>query len=167
RAAAAPDRRQAFEQFRAARGATLARFACFERLRRKFAAPWWQWPDSWRGVDDAAVEALRGSEATETGFFEFVQWLAPEQLERCAARARARGLPIGLYLDIAVGVRRDGFDAWCDQDVIMPGMAIGAPPDMLNRSGQDWGLAAFNPVALERRDFAPFRRMLAASMQYA
>src|SRR5262249_42443275 len=113
RAAAAPDRRQAFEQFRAARGPTLARLACFERLRRKFATPWWQWPDSWRGVDDAAVEALRGSEATETGFFEFVQWLAHEQLERCAARARARGLPIGLYLDIAVGVRRDGFDAWC------------------------------------------------------
>jgi 4-alpha-glucanotransferase len=166
-AAAAPDRREAFGHFRRARGATLARFACFERLRRKFTTPWWQWPASFRGVDDAALDALRRSDAAEVGFFEFVQWVAHEQLERCAGHARGRGLPIGLYLDIAVGVRRDGFDAWCDQAAIVPGMAIGAPPDMLNRSGQDWGLAAFNPVALEQRDFAPFRRMLEASMQYA
>ena len=82
-------------------------------------------------------------------------------------RARERGLPIGLYLDVAVGVRRDGFDAWCDQDAILSDMTIGAPPDLLNRSGQDWGLAAFNPLALEARQFEPYRRMLEAAMQYA
>src|SRR5262245_20708206 len=58
RAAAAPNRRDAFEQFRRARGATLARFACFERLRRKLVGPWWQWPDALRNLDDAALEAL-------------------------------------------------------------------------------------------------------------
>jgi 4-alpha-glucanotransferase len=163
----ASERRAAFEQFRRTRSGTLARFACFERLRRRFATPWWQWPEPFRRLDDAAVDALRRGEAAEIGFIEFVQWLAHEQLERCVAHARARNLPIGLYLDIAVGVRRDGFDTWCDQDAIIPGMAIGAPPDMLNRAGQDWGLAAFNPVALEQQNFGPFRRILEASMQYA
>src|SRR5262249_10117152 len=67
----------------------------------------------------------------------------------------------------AVSVRRDGFDAWCDQDAIVPDMTIGAPPDLLNRSGQDWGLAALNPAALEDCAFEPFRRTLQASMQYA
>ena len=47
-------------------------------------------------------------------------------------------------------------------------MAIGAPPDALNRSGPELaGLAAVNPVALEARQFEPFLRMLQASMQYA
>jgi 4-alpha-glucanotransferase len=161
------ERRDAFDRFRHAQGSVLARFASFELLRRKFDAPWWEWPPPWRGVDDEALARLRRTEQAELGFFEFVQWLAHEQLDRCRLRARQRGLAIGLYLDIAVGVRRDGFDAWCDQDAVLPGMAIGVPPDVLNRSGQNWGLAAFNPVALEARHFEPFRRMLQASMQYA
>jgi 4-alpha-glucanotransferase len=64
-------------------------------------------------------------------------------------------------------VRSDGFDAWCDQDAVLSDMAIGAPPDALNASGQNWGLASFNPLALEHQLFDPFRRLLQASMQYA
>jgi len=161
------ERRSAFDEFRRVRGASLARFACFEVLRRRFGAPWWQWPPRWRSGDQAALDGLRRTEGAAVGFFEFTQWLAHEQLDRCRARARERGLPIGLYLDVAVGVRRDGFDAWSDQAVILSGMAIGAPPDALNRSGQDWGLAAFNPVALENRLFSAYRDMLQASMRYA
>jgi 4-alpha-glucanotransferase len=160
-------RRRAFEQFQQLRGSTLTRFACFEVLRRKFNAPWWEWPSPWREGDVSALDRLRQGDAAEVGFFEFVQWLAHAQLDRCRMRARERGLPIGLYLDIAVGVRRDGFDAWRDQDAILSGMAIGAPSDALNLSGQEWGLAAFNPVALEDRQFEPYRRMLQASMHYA
>jgi 4-alpha-glucanotransferase len=167
RASGTRERRDAFDGFRRVRGADLAKFAGFEVLRRKFAAPWWEWPQPWRQPDAVALAELRGTEESELGYVEFVQWLAHEQLERCRARARERGLPIGLYLDVAVGVRRDGFDAWCDQDAIVPDMTIGAPPDLLNRAGQDWGLAAFNPVALEERRFEPYRRMLRASMRYA
>ena len=76
-------------------------------------------------------------------------------------------MPIGLYLDVAVGVRNDSFDAWCDQDAVLSGTAVGAPPDILNTAGQNWGLAGFNPVGLEDRQFDPFCRMLRASMHYA
>jgi 4-alpha-glucanotransferase len=161
------ERLDAFASFRQARGAELAKFACFEVLRRKFAAPWWEWPSPWQQPDAAALDEFRRTDESDIGYVEFVQWLAHEQLDRCRAYARERGLPVGLYLDVAVGVRRDGFDAWCDQDAIVQDMTIGAPPDLLNRSGQDWGLAAFNPVALEDRSFAPYRRMLQASMRYA
>jgi 4-alpha-glucanotransferase len=161
------ERHRAFDAFRQTHGATLARFGCFEWLRRKFGHPWWEWPQQWRKAEEEALDGLRRAEATHIGFVEFVQWVAHEQLDRCRARARARGLPLGLYLDIAVGVRSDGFDAWCDQDAILSGMAVGAPPDALNTAGQDWGLAGFNPVGLEERQFEPFRRMLRASMRYA
>jgi 4-alpha-glucanotransferase len=49
----------------------------------------------------------------------------------------------------------------------LSGTAVGAPPDILNTAGQNWGLAGFNPVGLEDRQFDPFSRMLRASMRYA
>jgi len=167
RASGTPDRRDAFERFRQERGAILAKFASFEFLRRKLGVPWPEWPPLWRRPDGGAIAELRQSREGELGYFEFVQWLAHEQLERCRALAHDRGLSIGLYLDVAVGVRPDGFDAWLDQEALVPGMRIGAPPDLLNRLGQDWGLAAFNPAALQEQGFAPYRRLLQASMRYA
>jgi 4-alpha-glucanotransferase len=160
-------RREAFDHFRQQRGSSLARFGCFEVMRRKLVGPWWEWPDEWRRVDDKAIERLRRSAPADVGFIEFEQWIAHEQLDLCRARARARNLPIGLYLDVAVGVRNDSFDAWCDQDAVLSGTAVGAPPDILNTAGQNWGLAGFNPVGLEDRQFDPFCRMLRASMHYA
>jgi 4-alpha-glucanotransferase len=163
--AAAPERRRLFEQFRHNDSSRLNRFACFEFLRRKFGKPWWEWPQEYRAPDEGALKRLRRDEERAIEFFEFVQWLAHSQLDQC--RVRAQRMPIGLYLDIAVGVRSDGFDAWCDQDAVLAGMAIGAPPDQLNTGGQNWGLAGFKPSGLERREFEPFRRLLRAAMQYA
>src|SRR5262250_1253358 len=161
------ERREAFARFRDAGGSTLTRFACFEWLRRKFGHPWWEWPHAWRRVEDENLARIRYTEAETIGLFEFVQWLAHDQLDCCRAKAHERKLPLGLYLDIAVGVRTDGFDAWCDQDAVLAGMAVGAPPDQLNSAGQNWGLAGFNPLGLEHRQFEPFRRLLRAAMQYA
>jgi 4-alpha-glucanotransferase len=164
---ASPFRRQAFEDFRSERGSVLGRFACFEFLRRHLGRPWREWPAQWRNPTDADLAELRGREDEQIAFFEFVQWVADEQLQACRLRARDLALPIGLYLDIAVGVRPDGFDAWSDQDSVMTGLAVGAPPDLCNTAGQNWGLAAFKPVALEQKAFQPFRQMLQASMRNA
>ncbi len=162
-----PARRAAFESFRRERGPVLARFAGFEFLRRRFGTPWPQWPPPWRNPTAAALAALRERDGEAIGYFEFVQWVADQQLAACRRRAHDLALPIGLYLDIAVGVQPDGFDAWCDQDSVVSGLSVGAPPDLYNTAGQNWGLAAFNPVALEARQFQPFRQMLRASMRNA
>jgi len=160
-------RRREFDAFRRDRGEALSRFACFEWLRRRLAGPWKDWPQEWRDPDEQALVHLRATNTDAIEFFEYLQWTAAQQLDRCRARARELGLPIGLYLDIAVGVRPDGFDAWSNQDSVMPEVAIGAPPDALNLAGQNWGLAGLNPSGLEKCGFEPFRRMLAASMRYA
>jgi 4-alpha-glucanotransferase len=156
-----------FAAFRRERGALLAQYAAFEVLRRRFTAPWSQWPKRFRAPDEKGLQRLRATEAETIARSEFVQWIAHRQLAACSARAQQRGLPIGLYLDVAVGVRADGFDAWSDQSFILPAIEIGAPPDLLNTQGQRWGLAGFNPVELRKRDCEPLRRVLAASMRYA
>src|SRR5207247_7346116 len=138
-------RRREFDAFRLDRGEALSRFACFEWLRRRLAGPWQDWPKEWRYPDEQALVRLRETNTDAIEFFEYLQWTAAQQLDRCRARARELGLPIGLYLDIAVGVRPDGFDAWSNQDSIMSEVAIGAPPDPLNLAGRNWGLAGLNP----------------------
>jgi 4-alpha-glucanotransferase len=162
------DRRQDFERFRAERGILLSRFACFEVLRHKLKQPWWEWPQQLRQPDEAACGRLRqGPDGVEVEFVEFVQWAADRQLEACQHRAKELGMKVGLYLDVAVGVQSDGFDAWNEQAAISRRLGVGAPPDPLNTAGQSWGLAGFNAAGLEIRSFEPFREMLRASMRHA
>ncbi len=158
-----------FEIFRKERGELLKRYACFEVLRRQFGpVPWWLWPEEWRRPTDAGIETLcTGPRHEEVKFVEFVQWCAAAQLQSCADLAAKRGMAVGLYLDIAVGVQAGGFDAWNEQTTISRALSVGAPPDQLNTAGQDWGLAGFNAAGLEACDFAPFREMLRASMRFA
>lgn len=161
-------RRTAFDLFCAGRGERLWRFACFEILRRKFTGPWWEWPAPWSRPDEHALAELRqGPDGPEIEYVAFVQWCADQQLNECAKLCRQRGMAVGLYLDVAVGVKADGFDAWHEQDAISRELSIGAPPDQLNTAGQDWGLAGYNAAGLEKANFAPFRDMLRASMRYA
>ncbi|MES5481784.1 4-alpha-glucanotransferase [Bradyrhizobium sp. INPA03-11B] len=160
---------QDFEAYRKEQGTLLSRFACFEVTRHKFNTPWWEWPDEWRQPDDAACAKLHRARdtAAEVEFVEFVQWTADRQLGACQARAHKLGMRVGLYLDVAVGVQSDGFDAWNEQTAISRHLGVGAPPDPLNTAGQDWGLAGFNAAGLEQRSFEPFRQMLRASMLHA
>ncbi|MGC1564235.1 MAG: 4-alpha-glucanotransferase [Bradyrhizobium sp.] len=161
-------RRKDFDAFRAERSPLLSRFACFEVLRHKFNKPWWEWPEGWRQADDAkCAELRRGADAAEIEFVEFVQWTADRQLRSCRDRARQLGMTVGLYLDVAVGVQADGFDAWNEQVAISRHLAVGAPPDPLNLAGQNWGLAGFNDAGLELSSFEPYRQILRASMRYA
>jgi len=160
---------QDFEAYRKEQGTLLSRFACFEVMRHKFNTPWWEWPDDWRQPDDAACAKLHRARdtAAEVEFVEFVQWTADRQLGACQALAHRLGMRVGLYLDVAVGVQSDGFDAWNEQVAISRHLGVGAQPDPLNTAGQDWGLAGFNAAGLEQRSFEPFRQMLRASMHHA
>jgi 4-alpha-glucanotransferase len=161
-------RKEDFAKFQGERASLLSRFACFEVLRHRFNKPWWEWPEEWRRPDDDQCAKLRaGPDKREVEFVEFVQWTADQQLRSCKELGDRLGMKVGLYLDVAVGVQCDGFDAWNEQAAISRHLAIGAPPDPLNTLGQNWGLAGFNAAGLEVRSFEPFRQMLQASMRHA
>ena len=167
RRAPAAERLHDFETFRSEQGEPLARFASFEVLRRRFPQVWWEWPPEWRNPSAEALAALRVSDGEAVGFYEFIQWIAARQLADCQTLARQRGLPIGLYLDVAVGVDAGGADAWSDQTAILGHLSAGAPPDLFNPQGQNWGIAGFHPRGLSAEGFTPFRRMIAVAMRHA
>jgi 4-alpha-glucanotransferase len=168
RAGATAERRADFEAYREEQGEALLRFACFEALRQKHAPkPWMEWPAPWRSPDRAQLEDFRRAHREACEFHEFVQWVADRQLQACKDEANRLGMPIGLYVDLAVGINPDGADAWSRQDAIMAGVSVGAPPDEFNRGGQDWGLAPFNPFTVAENDFAPMRQLMEAVMRHA
>ncbi|MFL6840095.1 MAG: 4-alpha-glucanotransferase [Bradyrhizobium sp.] len=163
-----PERLQDLERYRTERASLLSHFACFEVLRHRHNKPWWEWPKDWRHPDEAKLARLRkGADGAEVEFVEFVQWTADRQLGAAKDLAHRLGMKVGLYLDVAVGVQSDGFDAWNEQAAISRHLGVGAPPDPLNTAGQDWGLAGFNAAGLQIRSFEPYREMLRASMRHA
>ena len=91
---------------------------------------------------------IRPERASRVLFFQFLQWIADRQLGRAAASGREAGLAIGLYRDFAVGANPHGAEAWADNELVVSGASIGAPPDPLSRSGQNWGLAPLNPLVV-------------------
>jgi 4-alpha-glucanotransferase len=162
---------RAFRRFQEEGGKALADFACFEALdehfRKRGIFSWRAWPAEFRSPDSAAVAEFTTSHRDRVEFFQFLQWEADRQLGAAAAAGRAAGLSIGLYRDLAVGDDPGGAEAWAGQELFLPEVAIGAPPDALNLVGQNWGLAPLNPVALRRQGFAPFIRALRANMRHA
>jgi 4-alpha-glucanotransferase len=162
------ERRTDFNRFRREWGETLLKFSCFETLRARFAPkPWRQWQRPWRHPAPSRLKILRRDEQDQCEFHEFVQWIADRQLRACKETARRCGMPVGLYVDLAVGIHPDGAEAWGQQHAMLADVSMGAPPDEFNRAGQDWGLAPFSPSALVVHEFAPLRNLMRATMRHA
>ncbi|HSH90849.1 MAG TPA: malto-oligosyltrehalose synthase, partial [Ramlibacter sp.] len=166
-------RGQHFESFMARRRESLGRHALFEALQAHlFAADsnvwgWPAWAAPFRDPEGAAVKAFAREHASEVQFRFWLQWLAELQLESVQSYARTRGMGLGLYSDLAVGVNEGGSETWVQPELYALGMHVGAPPDPLNALGQDWGLPPLNPVALEEARFAPFIETLRANMRHS
>ncbi|MCK5932524.1 MAG: 4-alpha-glucanotransferase [Fulvimarina manganoxydans] len=153
---------QAFERFRADGGAALHAFALFEaisadQVEKGGHAGWHGWPEALKDRSGAAVEAFEAANPDAVLFHEWLQFEADEQLAQAQARAKAAGMAIGLYLDLAVGVAPDGAETWADPSLTVAAARVGSPPDMFNSQGQDWGLAPLSPKALAERDYKPLK----------
>ena len=164
-------RRLAFEAYVAEQGGALDRYATFQALDEHFRAEglgWWpEWPEAMRDPAGDAVRAFVGGHAAAVDFHRWVQFELDAQLAAAAARARGRGLPVGLYQDLAVGASPAGGDVWGDQALFVTGVALGAPPDALGPDGQNWGLPPMNPRELARAGYAPWTRLVRSAMRHA
>lgn len=162
-----------FVAFKLRHGEPLARFAEFEALRLHMldstgSLPGWhEWPPEWRDSESATLAQFRIEGAQQIEFQIYLQWQAELQLDHAAEIARAAGLHLALYRDLAVGAAHDSAENWGDQGLIAQGVSVGAPPDLLSRNGQNWGLSPWNPRALTARAYQPFAALLAANMRGA
>ena len=145
-----------FERFVQAGGDTLHEHALFEALQAERPGNWVDWPAGWREGDAATVR-----------YHLFLQWVAARSFAAAQTAARAAGMRIGLISDLAIGMDPAGSHAWARRSDLLLGLSIGAPPDIFNPRGQDWGLTGFSPRALVARGFEPFLATLRAALAHA
>ncbi|HZH27922.1 MAG TPA: 4-alpha-glucanotransferase [Azospirillaceae bacterium] len=167
------ERGKDFRFFRAERGEALDRQALFDALHEHVYADgagawmWREWPEGLRRPDSPDVRRFAEENAERVDFFAWLQWVADRQLAAAQAEARNAGMPIGLYVDLAVAEHPGGATAWSFPDVVLSGVSVGAPPDLLNSLGQNWGLSPLSPWGLAEAGYAPFIEVLRASMRHA
>ncbi len=161
-----------FAAFQLAGGELLAGHACFEALQAEQqalggVADWREWPADLRDPSSPVVAAFRASRPHDVSFHMFLQWIADRSLAVAQQRAREAGMRIGLIADLAVGMDAAGSHAWSRPQDVLSGLAIGAPPDLFNPNGQQWGITSFSPRALAATGFAPFVATVRAALRNA
>ena len=165
------ERGRAFARYCAERDPALERLATFDALDRHFRAEdpacnrWQLWPPAFQRPDSPAVQAFVVAHRRQVDYFKYLQWLAEEQL--AAAADRAAPMPVGLYLDLAVGCDAGAAAVWAERELYVGATRIGAPADQFCAGGQNWGLIPLNPCALKECGYAPFIALLRDNMRYA
>ena len=106
-----------------------------------------------------------GGVRCDPDFYIYLQWQTARQLDALAMYAAKAGMPVGLYLDLAVGVTADGGEVNATGSLMAKGVSLGAPPDDFSPTGQNWALPPWNPHTLRQSAYEPFVRMLRAVMR--
>jgi 4-alpha-glucanotransferase len=147
-------RRRAFRRFVTERP-TLLTYARFRAAVELYGTDRKRWPSI---LDETRL-------ATAMQRHAYAQWATDTQIAEVAEHLAGRRA--GLYLDLPVGCRPDGFDPYCYPTSFVPGVSIGAPPDVFFSGGQDWGFAPPHPEGDRAAHYAMWRGCLEAHMSHA
>jgi 4-alpha-glucanotransferase len=158
----ADGRRAELDAFLARDRRAVGDWAAWCAIAEVHGPDWRSWPAALADPGSAGVARLRETLADRIGFHAWLQWLTAEQFAAAQRAARRAGMGIGVITDLAVGAHPGGADAWARQDVIVPGISVGAPPDEFNQLGQNWTLPPWHPGRLAAQAGRPLAELIAA-----
>lgn len=122
-------------------------YAVFRATIEKQKVAWPSWP-----------EELRKGHVKETDYdnqnklyHAYAQWLAHQQIQSVAARTAERDMI--MYLDLPLGVHREGYDVWRHRDLFALNIDVGAPPDAVFTAGQNWGFPPLHPENIREQGY--------------
>lgn len=166
------DRARAFLAFVEQGGESLVHQAAFDALHTDLHAQdnqVWGWPvfpEKYRHFDNAAVQKYIEEHRERVHLYMYLQWVADTQINEVQALADEKGMAVGLYRDLAVGVADSGAETWADNGSLVLDASIGAPPDVLGPLGQNWGLPPLNPQTLHATAYDAYIKLLRANMKH-
>ncbi len=163
----ASGRRAELDAFLARDRRAVGDWAAWCAIAEVHGPDWRSWPAALADPGAAEVAGLRETLAGRIGFHAWLQWLTAEQFAAAQRAARRAGMGIGVITDLAVGAHPGGADAWARQDVIVPGISVGAPPDEFNQLGQNWTLPPWHPGRLAAQAGRPLAELIAACARNA
>ncbi|MEH0667438.1 4-alpha-glucanotransferase [Vibrio scophthalmi] len=166
------ERAQQFLSFVEEGGDSLLHQAAFDALHSELHAKdsnVWGWPvfpEQYRHFDNSAVQAFIKQNQDKVHLYMYLQWVADTQINEAQALAEEKGMSVGLYRDLAVGVADSGAETWADNGNLILDASIGAPPDVLGPLGQNWGLPPLNPQVLQATGYDAYVKLLRANMKH-
>ena len=165
------ERWQMFERFRRAAGQCFEQHVTLLAMREHFAsqsrelADWHRWPENCRHPKGEGTARFVADHGERVAWHAWLQYLADRQLT--AAAAAASTMAVGLYRDLAVGADGSGAETWSNHTAVVQDARVGAPPDIHNPAGQNWGLPPFHPQALRNEAYKSFIELIRANMRHA
>ncbi|MGR2990117.1 4-alpha-glucanotransferase [Vibrio vulnificus] len=166
------DRARAFLEFVEEGGDSLVHQAAFDALHAELHAQdsnVWGWPvfpEQYRRFDSASTQKFIKDNQEKVHLYMYLQWIADGQIKEAQALAEEKGMSVGLYRDLAVGVADSGSETWADNGNLVLDASIGAPPDILGPLGQNWGLPPLNPEVLQATGYDAYIKLLRANMKH-
>ncbi|MFY9268806.1 MAG: 4-alpha-glucanotransferase [Candidatus Manganitrophaceae bacterium] len=149
-------RADAFRRFMAEQSGWLNDYALFRLLKEKNGwSHWNDWPEPFRDRDAAALKEFERQEEGRLLLFKYLQWAVWEQWKTVLEEARRKNVLI--MGDLPFLVSRDSADLWSRRHAFSAVESVGAPPDMFNARGQDWGLPLFLWKVMEEERFLWWR----------
>ncbi|QTH64381.1 4-alpha-glucanotransferase [Psychrosphaera ytuae] len=164
---------KAFEAFKEEGGDSLAQLAAFDAIQDKFKSEgryigdnwgWPVWPDEFKDFNSEAVRQFVKDNAELVDFYAYLQFVALTQLEKANEVSQAKGMAMGTYRDLAVGVSEGSTEIWANKDLYCTDASVGAPPDVLGPLGQNWGLPPMDPVKLYQQGYQPIIDLFRSNM---
>ncbi len=166
------DRAQEFLAFAEKGGDSLTQQAAFDALHADLHSEdsgMWGWPvfpEKYRTFDSPATQKFIKDSQEKVQLYMYLQWLADCQIDDAQRLAEEKGMAVGLYRDLAVGVADSGSETWADEGNLVMDASIGAPPDILGPLGQNWGLPPLNPEVLQETSYDAYIKLLRANMKH-
>ena len=165
------DLNQGFAAFIAEGGESLQQLALYDALHMHLIAQdphawgWPNWPAVYQNHQSPEVLAFAADHQSEIEFYSYLQFCAQQQLAKVQATAKAQGMLLGLYRDLAVGVSEGSTEIWANPELYCRNASVGAPPDILGPKGQNWGLPPMQPYQLFRQAYKPMIDLFRANMK--
>ncbi len=156
-----------FKEYIQNEGKQLENFALFLVLSEKFRLNFHEWPDEYKKPKNIELESFMKKHKKEVLFHQYLQWQIDRQLSEISKLAKQTGMRIGLYLDLAVGSIRGGYDEWNYPEIIANQINLGAPPDDFNINGQNWGFPPLIPHKLRDSKYELFIQTIHKNMEHA
>ncbi len=161
--------KEEFDAFKRTNAAWLPQYTMFVALRDHFGdRPWYEWPTAFKRHEQAALDQFAAEHSTALERLEQQQFLLRRRWEQIHRDAKRRG--IQLLGDVPIAVAYDSANVWANlglfklDDELRPTVVAGVPPDYFSESGQRWGNPHYNWDAMQRNDFAWWRRRMATAL---
>ncbi len=145
----------------------LVPYACFCFFRDEYGTPdFTKWPEHshYNALEIETLASDNSANYDAIAINYFVQFHLHQQLKAATQYAHENGVVV--KGDIAIGIYRDGADAWQQPELFHMQVQAGAPPDDFAIKGQNWGFPTYNWQRMKEDSFAWWKQRFEQMSHY-